>query len=550
MLRGTADPILALGVFVAEEIFGLSFPIVAVPAEEFDGVLAHATHATVTPQSEVVLGSSQEEVNTAVQGLMSAVSSHAGSKRSMTAEDVVRASGLKLTDQERAVLENESGDENDAKSLAMRILVRAAAADSASRLIPIKQAHIDAVTFIGQGGLRFAQELADRGGRVCVPTTLNSGSIDRRSWQALGVPESLGEPAQALGDAFLSMGCSDSFTCAPYLLDTAPVHGDQIAWGESNAVVFSNSVLGARTQKIADYLDICCAITGRAPFSGVHLEEMRIPRVIIEVGTLIREIEEDEGTATRADMDALFPLLGYLCGRKSEAEIPAIVGLEKSAISQDDLKAFSAAFGSTAAAPMYHIAGHTPEAPAVGWDLPDLPRVELTLEDLCEVWGMLNGDEPSEEGDEDGHVQLIAVGNPHLSLSECSALSDLCCDDGRTGIEGSGVGVADGVSMVATIGRQVYAKAEAEGEVQKLSAFGVRWIRDTCWCMLNEPVVPVNADTVMTNSAKYAHYGPGLVGRRMRFGSLGMCVEAARTGRVPAPPKWIVRGMQRLLARR
>ena len=109
---------------------------------------------------------------------------------------------------------------------------------------------------------------------------------------------------------------------------------------------------------------------------------------------------------------------------------------------------------------------------------------------------------------------------------------------------------ADGVSMVATIGRQVYARAEGEGKVQRPSNFGVQWIRDTCWCMLNEPVVPVNANVVMTNSAKYAHYGPGLVGRRMRFGSLRMCVEAARTGRVPPPPKWIVRGMRRLLARR
>ena len=165
----------------------------------------------------------------------------------------------------------------------------------------------------------------------------------------------------------------------------------------------------------------------------------------------------------------------------------------------------------------------------------------------------MGSDVSEEDGNNNNRVQLIAVGNPHLSLSECSALADLCDGDDSAGSGGGGRaagGLADGVSMVATIGRHIYDKAEAAGHVPRLSRFGVGWIRDTCWCMLNEPVVPVEADVVMTNSAKYAHYGPGLVGRRMRFGSLGMCVEAARTGKVPPPPAWIARGMRKLLARR
>src|SRR5690606_15440457 len=116
-------------------------------------------------------------------------------------------------------------------------------------LLDITQAHIDGCIYTGPASLRFARQLADWGGRVKVPTTLNSISVDQRRWRQLGVDVAFGEPASQLADAYVEMGARASFTCAPYLLDSAPRLGEQIVWAESNAVVYANSVLGARTLK-------------------------------------------------------------------------------------------------------------------------------------------------------------------------------------------------------------------------------------------------------------------------------------------------------------
>ena len=122
-----------------------------------------------------------------------------------------------------------------------------AAVQGTKELISVSQSHIDGCTYIGPASLRFAQQLQSWGAQVRVPTTLNAISVDRFNWRALGVPEESGEPAEALANAYLDMGAQPSFTCAPYLLETAPRRGEHIGWGESNAVVFANSILGARS---------------------------------------------------------------------------------------------------------------------------------------------------------------------------------------------------------------------------------------------------------------------------------------------------------------
>ncbi|MBF3173335.1 DUF521 domain-containing protein, partial [Pseudomonas aeruginosa] len=166
-----------------------------------------------------------------------------------------------------------------------------------------------------------------------------------------GVPAALGEPAAALARAYLDMGAQPSFTCAPYLLDDSARAGEQIVWAESNAVLFANSVLGARTNKYADFMDICCALTGRAPLAGCHLDEQRQARVLIEV--------EDLGSVD----DAFYPTLGYLCGLLCDGQIPAIDGLRQRQPDHDALKAFGAALGTSSSVPMFHVIGVTPEAP-------------------------------------------------------------------------------------------------------------------------------------------------------------------------------------------
>ncbi len=139
----------------------------------------------------------------------------------------------------------------------------------------VTKAHIDGIVYEGNAGLAFAEKLADLGGQVRVPTSLNVMSMDRTNWRQLGQDEQFATHAQRLGYAYVQMGAVPTFTCAPYQTDSAPVFGEQIAWSESNAVAYANSVIGARSNRYGDYLDISCALTGRVPASGLHLTENR-----------------------------------------------------------------------------------------------------------------------------------------------------------------------------------------------------------------------------------------------------------------------------------
>jgi len=326
---------------------------------------------------------------------------------------------------------------------------------SAVKYAPIESSHIDGCTYIGPGGLEFVRRLVDAGGRVKVPTTLNSVSADRNRWKALGVPERYASNSIALGDAYLQLGCQPSFTCAPYLLleqeaaatttrsasPRTPLLGKDVAWGESNAVVYANSVLGARTEKYADYLDICCAIAGIVPAVGVHLPENRKPRVMLDATQALSEGEmgnifcNNNGEDTDSGLDILFPVLGHLCGTMSDGKVPILLGLEDWAnrVTTDHLKAFCAAFGTTASSPLIHIAGITPEAQD-----PDVvaqwvqacdgegSRHLLTADQLQETFRTLDSDDGNDE-----RVHLIALGNPHLSISECATLAEMVKGVGR-----------------------------------------------------------------------------------------------------------------------
>jgi predicted aconitase len=311
------------------------------------------------------------------------------------------------------------------------------------------------------------------------------------------------------------MGAKPSFTCAPYLLDSAPSAGEQIVWGESNAVVYANSVLGAHTAKYADFLDICIALVGRAPKAGCHLLENR--RATLQVDLPVLPAAPD---------DAFYPLLGYQIGLLAGQRIPVICGLESAKPSLDDLKAFGAAFATTSAAPMFHIVNVTPEAPSAQAAMAGLPPdvvQHVTVDELKQAWHEL-------DSAGDPHVDLVALGNPHFSETECHALAVLLKGRQRHPT----------TAIVLTLGRAVSAKAERNGDLAVLTAFGVNVITDTCWCMLEEPVVPVAAKVIMTNSGKYAHYAPGLTGRQVHFGSLVACVETACTGLATGQlPAWL-----------
>jgi len=460
------EEIITLGVVIAEKFFSKRIPVVRLSREDF---LALARWNFAVVNNGVV---SQEAVDVAATSTSKAE--------------------LKLSDADEAML---SGAQGEAARLAMEVIVTMSEVYGATELLDITQAHIDGCIYTGDAGLGFAEHLAEVGAHVKVPTTLNAISVDRRMWRSLGVNPEFGDPSERLADAYVTMGARPTYTCAPYLLDSKPDANAQVAWGESNAVIYANSVLGARTLKYPDYLDICIAITGRAPRAGTHTDEGRQPQLKINV----EEMPELE--------DAFYPLLGYHLGHLCGPRIPLIAGLKKA--NDDDLKAFSAAFGTTSAAPMFYMTGITPTPKHVD---ASTPSIEVSKADLAVTWSRLHH--------ANGEVDLIALGNPHFSQSEFHHLAALC--EGRKK-HGS-------VKVIVTCGRDVHKLIKTDGTLARLTGFGLTILNDTCWCMIEKPVIPHHTKFIGTNSGKYVHYGPGISGITVRLGSLKDCVSAAVTG--------------------
>ena len=495
LVLAEADEILTLGVLVAQYFFARSLPVLCIGKEAFANLSGQAWARIEGAALSLYPKMPDDDWQP----------TEAKSQTRPASNDAE----MDLDSLDLALLD---GTHGEAAQVAMEIVLRMARLQGARQLVDITQAHIDGCIYTGPASLRFAEQLVQWGAKVRVPTTLNSISVDQRRWRELGIDPALGEPASALGDAYMAMGAQLSFTCAPYLLDSAPGLGEQVVWAESNAVVYANSVLGARTLKYPDYLDICIALTGRAPLIGCHLQERRNAQLLVEVPVL-QELD-----------DSVYPLLGYHIGALCGSRIPLITGLQRHQPTLDDLKAFGAAFATTSAAAMFHIAGVTPEAktPAqVTEQTGDLEPVQISPEHLMISWQELNSAR-------DPEVRMISLGNPHFSLSEFSRLADLC----------HGRDKHQQVVMAITCGRAVLEQARSAGYLAVIQAFGATLITDTCWCMLGEPVIPLDARSLMTNSGKYAHYAPGLVGRSVHFACLAECVDSACTGiasgRLPA----------------
>lgn len=474
------EEILTLGALVSDRIFGRPIPTLSLPRAAYDA-LARRPAATLSGQ---LLTAGELSIDL----------------------DPVGAGAVQLSPADEALLNGAAGP---AARMAMEIICLKAAADGAAHLTDVTRGHIDGCILAHDANLIFAEKMAELGARVMVPTTINAISVDRENWMSQGVPPDFGSRASRLADAYVRMGARPVFTCAPYLLDDAPAQGEVIGWSESNAVIFANSVLGARTPKHPDYLDLFIAMTGRAPATGVYVESGRVPRMVIEV------TEPPDG----AD-DLFWPLLGWLAGRHSPDRIPLITGLEHLRPTRDDLKAMCAAFGTTSGAPMLHVAGHTPEAhlaPAA-----DANRSRLDKGDIVSAWHELNRGET--------RTDLVAIGSPHASLDEVRRLVTLF----------GGRRCQEGTHVIVTIGRDVLRSAVREGIAERLERAGVRLIPDLCWCSILEPVFPPHARGLITNSGKYAHYAYGLTGRHARLGSLGDCVEAAVSGVAPGQlPEWL-----------
>jgi len=411
---------------------------------------------------------------------------------------------LHLEDSDTAAL---NGQQGPTAAAAMQVLVAFAEAMGAERLLDISRAHIDGCLYHGQASLDFAERLVAGGGRVKVPTTLNVGAIDLIHPELIRLPAGAQAPGRRLMLAHEALGCEPSFTCAPYQTRFRPAFGEQIAWGESNAIVFANSVIGARTNRYGDFIDLCCAITGRAPAWGLHLDAPRRGQVLFELTGF---------GDSPAPTDTLFTALGLIIGHRSGDRVPVIEGLPPPR-HEDQLKGLGASAASTGSVALFHAVGITPEAPtrsaALHGGRPD-ETVRVTPGDVADALQRLS------TVPDGTPITAVCLGTPHFSADEWERLLPLL----------AGAGAAPCVPIYVNTGRDILRGLEADGRLQAAIGRGLIVVTDTCTYLT--PILRRLDGAVMTNSGKCAHYAPGNIGVQVAFGELEDCVASAGAGRV------------------
>jgi predicted aconitase len=287
-------------------------------------------------------------------------------------------------------------------------------------------------------------------------------------------------------------------------LPDRPGFGSHLAWAESNAIVFANSVLGARTGRYGDLFDICAALTGRVPEAGLHVTANRRARAVVEITGLTERLRSS---------DLLYPLLGIVIGERSGGRIPAIVGLPETA-NEDQLKALGAAAASSGAVAMFHAVGVTPEAGTLALALQGQPPelvIEVDADDLAAARRRLGTGAA-------GPPTAVALGTPHFSLSEFEALRTLL----------AGRHVHPRVRVIVSTARQTAAHLAERGWATELEGLGVDIVTDTCTYL--RPMLDFGPGSVLTNSAKWAWYAPMTLGMGVVLGSLAECVASAVAG--------------------
>jgi len=404
-----------------------------------------------------------------------------------------------------------SGAEGDGTALAMRIVACAARVLQAENLTPIHAAHIDGCLYHGDSGVLFAERLVALGARVRVPTTLNVGAIDLLHGDRDRLEPAAKDMARRLMNAYVAMGAKPTWTCAPYQAGHRPRRGEDVAWGESNAVAFCNSVLGARTNRYGDFLDICAAITGRAPRTGLHLPENRVATVLVDATGIPQPYW---------NQDIAYPVLGTWLGHVVGERVAAIEGIGHP--SEDQLKALGAAAASSGAVGLFHVIGTTPEAPSLEVAFGNRPPSEVirldpsTLENVRLTLSSVR----LEAGDA---VNAVAVGSPHLSKAELLLLDRLLGNRQCA------------IPLYACTGRHVVNEFSAE-DLRSFVDRGVILVADTC--IVVTPILPRSSGVVVTNSGKFAHYTPSNTGYDVVFANFRDCIESAVTGSLQLTPSF------------
>jgi predicted aconitase len=381
----------------------------------------------------------------------------------------------------------------------MEILTALGKIYGAEDLVPISSVQVAGVSYknLGDAGLEFLAEWAAQGARVCVPTTLNPAGLDLARWQDLGFAPDFAERQACVIQAFAAMGIRTTCTCTPYFVGNLPAFGDHIAWAESSAVSFANSVLGARTNREGGPSALAAAICGRTPRYGLHLSDKRRAQMVVEVRCPVRS-------------SADFGALGTLVGRVARNRVPYFRGLDVSELetSIDLLKALGAAMAASGAVALYHIEDLTPEAGGANLLVPGSET--LVIQGLAEGYTLLGNDE-------DGKIDLVWIGCPHASLDELANVIEL--------LAGRQVRAV----LWVTMAREKREEAQKAGLVAGLETLGGRVVADTC--LVVAPVRDLGFRRMATPSGKGAYYAPSHSGLAVHYGPLEACVEAAVSGR-------------------
>jgi predicted aconitase len=375
---------------------------------------------------------------------------------------------MHLTPEERDLLDGRHGR---AARKAMDILVALGTIYGAERMTPIASAQIAGVSYdnLGEAGLQFLTEMADGGGRARVLTTLNPAGMDVDNWPALGVPPEFAERQNRVLDAFARMGVVTTCTCTPYLSGNVPHFGEHIAWAESSAVCYANSVIGARTNREGGPSALAAALAGRAPAYGFHLDDARRPSVAVDV-------------SARLSGGSDFGALGKAVGERLEGgdrRVPYIRGVEGASL--EELKAVCASIATYGGVALFHMPGVTPEA---ALHAPPAEAISVDRGDIDRALASMTDAAPEE-------VDFVSLGCPHLSIREIARLAELL--DGRRVTR----------EFWITTSRPVKHLADRMGYTRVIEASGAKFATDTC-CV----VAPIKGrfKALLTDSAKACYY--------------------------------------------
>ena len=396
---------------------------------------------------------------------------------------------MQLTKDEERMLNGEMGY---AARKSMEILTALGDIYGADCLIKVGSVQVAGVSYhnLGDAGLEFLNELA-KDGRVKVLTTLNPAGMDLENWKQLGISEDFAVKQNLVIDAFQRMGILISCTCTPYLIGNLPRYGEHIAWSESSAVTFANSVIGARTNREGGPSALAAAFVGKTPRYGLHLDENRVPNVHVQVNANLTKLSD-------------WGALGYCIGKKAENKIPYITGIKEADL--DELKSFCASVVTYGAQPLFYMQGITP-----GAENQPVPKESVTVEDrdIKEAYDNIN--------DQVTDIELVCVGCPHCSIKEIAEIAELV--EGKT--------VAENTEFWVATSRTAKQLADKRGYSAIIERAGGKFACDTCMA-----VAPLKGrfKSLATTSAKGCFYSRQ---NKMltKMGSLQECVEAAVTGK-------------------